>query len=161
MIKTETITEGSFELSAMPEPSVEIPSPPAEQHNSRCLSESLLFQNVMWYCRLRWLVVSILVVYGLLGQVGPWVQKVGWRHPGIWPFLAAGALIAANIGFLWNARHGRTHRMPQRNLWSQIILDLLVLTVVVHFWGAWKHRLPSPICFTLSWPVCFLRHDRA
>jgi len=98
----------------------------------------------MWYCRLRWLVVSILVVYGLLGQVGPWVQKVGWRHPGIWPFLAAGALIAANIGFLWNARHGRTHRMPQRNLWSQIILDLLVLTVVVHFMGS----METPIAFT-------------
>ena len=112
-------------------------SPDASRRAS--LPEPLLVKNVLWNCRLRWLVVGLFVAYegaSLLPEV--------WRRLGLepntgWPILTAAILTAGNVVFLGHAqvlrRSGATHG-AQANLWGQIILDLLVLTMVVHFAGS-------------------------
>jgi len=97
------------------------------------LSEPLLVHNVLWFCRFRWIVIAVLAGFGLLGLSPAALRAFGLRPPGAWPMIAAGVLAVANVLFLIRAR-GRKGALV--NLWSQIILDLLVLTAVVHYFGS-------------------------
>ena len=66
-------------------------------------------------------------------------RPVGLRPHLRWPFGASAVLVLANLGFLWHLRLMRRssgRHSARANLWSQIILDLLVLTAVVHFVGS-------------------------
>ena len=106
---------------------------------SASLPEGLLVRNVLWFCRLRWAVVAIFVVFGTLGQFPELLPGIGLRPHREWPFAAALVLTLANLGFLAHGRrlarsalsHGAT-----ADLWVQIAVDLVVLTVVVHYVGS-------------------------
>lgn len=104
------------------------------------LSDAMLVQNIQWFCRLRWCVVAFLLAFGLLGQLPPAaLAQLGLNTPGLWPFATAGVLIVANVLFVASSRSLAKGDLPHRvrvNLWSQIVLDLLVVTVVVHFVGS-------------------------
>ena len=115
------------------------------------LGRPLLAENIRWFCRFRWIIVSILAVFGILGVTGI-VELVGLRTPGVWPFGTAAVLILCNIGYLNHAR--RTSNLERlhpvtANLWAQIILDLLVLTMVVHFVGSRS----TLICFVYMFHI--------
>ncbi|MBI5725095.1 MAG: HAMP domain-containing histidine kinase [Planctomycetes bacterium] len=122
--------------------------PPARSESARdvpagqeeaALSEPLLHNSIEWFCRLRWAVVILLVLAGLINNITVIADAVGLVRVIYWPFICAGLLAAANLGFL---RHARNLDDPQSrnavygNLWCQIVLDLLVLTVVVHLVGS-------------------------
>ena len=103
------------------------------------LPESLLIQNLLWFCRLRWLVVVTFVVVGTTDFSPQLLARLGLQRPAVWPWVTAGILALYNLGFLWHARvlaRQKTAHGAQTNLLCQIVLDLLVLTAVVHFVGS-------------------------
>ena len=71
---------------------------------------------------------------------GPWLSQHGIRLDAVWPLGVAGVLALANAGYLAMLRGRETARTwPRRpigGLWLQILVDLAVLTVVVHFLGS-------------------------
>lgn len=104
----------------------------------KALSEpqSILSQNVLWFCRLRWIVVATLLAYGCSTFMPEVMARLGVRPPGLWPFVTAALLAATNGLFRWLARHSQGNDARHRaNLWLQIVSDLVFLTVVVHFMG--------------------------
>lgn len=72
--------------------------------SERPLSQALLAQNVSWFCQVRWLVIAILVSYGILGFFPSLVNYFGLRTPGVWPFVTAAILTISNLVFLYFAR---------------------------------------------------------
>ncbi|MFW6163060.1 MAG: hypothetical protein ACODAJ_09845, partial [Planctomycetota bacterium] len=103
------------------------------------LPDSLLIRNVVWFCRLRWLVVALLVAFGALSLAPEVLSRLGLRPQPVWPFVAAAMLTAANVLFLAHARVLARREPPRgakRNLWAQIVVDLVVLTAVVHYVGS-------------------------
>jgi two-component system phosphate regulon sensor histidine kinase PhoR len=109
--------------------------------------EALLTGNVLWFIRLRWAAITALAAFGLAGLAFPALMRsLGLRPQVDWPFLAAAILLCANLAFLGHAR--RIVWNPLRgsaawNLSTQIVVDLLVLTMVVHFLGS----LETPTAF--------------
>ena len=105
----------------------------------KTLTAPLLVENVLWFCRIRWIVIGLLMLLGLAGNCESVVKYLGLRMPGLWPLLAAGILIMGNAAFLLHAHALHTLASPARivhNLQAQIVLDLLVLTGVVHMVGS-------------------------
>lgn len=100
------------------------------------LPESILASNALWFCQLRWIVVAILTGHGLLNLMPRFAALLGLRAPGLWPFVVAFVLALANALFAQHARRARRSATACRaNLWVQIVSDLILLTVVVHFSG--------------------------
>jgi len=129
------------------------------------LSEGLLVRSALWFCSLRWIVVVILVAFGFLDLFPTLLPRIGLRAQRQWPFTAAAVLAVANLGFLWHARHlarSEDAHGTKANLWAQIVVDLAVLTVVVHFMGSLEtyvgfaylfHIVLSCIFFPRSWSL--------
>lgn len=116
----------------------------------------LLLRNVGWFCQLRWLVIASLIVYGMSGLLVP--QLYQWVHlipQKIWPIVCAGVLILMNLVYLFHNRS--VAHLPKdkavdsavRNLWGQIVIDLAVLTVAIHYIGS----LCTPVAFTYLFHV--------
>lgn len=116
-----------------------------------CLPEDLLLRHVLWVCGLRWIVVAVLCAFGLLGAApGGMVGRLGLRPQGYWPLGMAGFLALANLVFVTHARRvARVHaaRGARTNLWCQIVIDLAVLTVVVHNMGSLETYVPFAYLF--------------
>ena len=126
---------GVFEL---PPPTMESAEPQAAER-AMSLPTPMLVENVFWFCQLRWIVVASLAAFGGLGFFPSIIEPMGLRSGLRWPFVVAAILAACNLGFLAHARHLRrnvTARAAAVNLWSQIVLDLIVLSAVVHFAGS-------------------------
>ncbi len=99
----------------------------------------LLREKARWFCRLRWFVVALLL--GVGGAVGVTDIHLATKlrlTPG-WLLPLGACLCVANI------LYGRALRMPSRShdasflrllLWTQISVDLVALTVAVHFLGS-------------------------
>ncbi len=132
----------------------ELPLPTAEPRTSASATEeaasalqgALLIGNVIWFVRLRWVAISALAFFGTAGLVvRDLFPPLGLRPPSGWPFLAAALLLVANLAFLGHARlivRDPTRRGARWNLWTQIVVDLLVLTMVVYFLGSLETPVP-------------------
>lgn len=122
------------------------PSAPAAPDAVAPWREALLIGNVLWFVRLRWAAIAALAAVGLAGLASPHLLRaLGLRPQVDWPFLVAALLLLANLGCLGHAR--LIVRNPRRraavwNLWTQIVVDLLVLTIVVHFVGSLETTTP-------------------
>ncbi len=123
------------------------PSGPAAPDAAAPWREALLIGNVLWFLRLRWVAIAALAAFGLAGLATPdLLRRLGLRPQAGWPFLAAGLLLVANLAFLGHARlivRNPLRRWAAWNLSGQIVVDLLVLTMVVHFLGS----LETPTAF--------------
>ena len=112
--------------------------------------EPIVARNVLWACRLRWAVIAILVAFGLLGRLDVFTGYIGLVPPGLWPFVVAGVLVLSNLAYL---AHARRHLGSARrsvlvlNLWAQIVPDLIILTVVVHYLGSVHTYIPFAFLF--------------
>ncbi len=103
------------------------------------LPEPLLLQNVLWFCRVRWIVVALLALFGILGLFPQFERALGLRAHLHWPLVTSAVLALANLGFLAHARWLAGSGSPtgaRVNLWTQIIVDLAALTAVVHYVGS-------------------------
>jgi signal transduction histidine kinase len=133
-------------VSSAPRASYELPLSAGEasaasnvRHARAALPEPLLLRNVVWFCRVRWIVVALLGLFGLMGLFPQFERGLGLRAHLRWPIVTSAALALANLGFLAHARWlARSESPPgaRANLWTQIIVDLAALTAVVHYVGS-------------------------
>ncbi len=99
----------------------------------------VLRRNAVWFCRLRWAVVAILTAAGILAVFPEPLSRWGLRLSPEWPLVTAAVLVVFNLSYLMllPRRADSTNAAAARaNLWVQIVVDLLVLTAVVHFLGS-------------------------
>ncbi|MHB9030907.1 MAG: sensor histidine kinase, partial [Candidatus Latescibacterota bacterium] len=102
-------------------------------------SNTLFYENLFWYCRFRWVVIAILLVFGVLSTIPGIFEKLYLHTNLIWPFIIAGFLTFFNFLFLAHAKRLKesySGRSVRFNMWSQILFDLVFLTMVVHFVGS-------------------------
>lgn len=140
MISDKTNQPAAFELSLPEKISVSSDIKSTE----RPFSESLLVHNVTWFCQFRWLVIAILLCYGIVGLFPHLIEPFGIRRPGFWPFTTAVILVLSNLAFLYLARTRTAPAQIMTNLWGQITVDLVILSIVVYFVGS----LETNIAFT-------------
>ena len=122
------------------------------------LPTPLLAKNAYWFCQLRWLVIAMLAGFGAAGLFKPLMDTFSLRQPGGWPFIAAGVLAIGNVIFLTHARRLRRHKHPgpaRVNLWAQIVVDLVVLTAVVHFVGSMQTFVAFTYLFHIALACIF------
>lgn len=103
------------------------------------MPQSPFVRSILWFCRLRWFVTGVLAAFGLVGLFPQALPRIGLRPHPQWPFSAALVLAAANMFFVAHARHlarSAEARGAKANLWAQILVDLTVLAVVVHYMGS-------------------------
>ena len=132
MITDENTQAAAYELS----PAREISLSTETEGSEKPFSESLLLHNVSWFCQFRWLVIVILLTYGIAGQFDRLIEPFGIRPPGLWPFVVAAVLAVSNFAFLYLARTRTSSAQIMSNLWCQITVDLVILTAVVYFVGS-------------------------
>lgn len=135
-----------FEL---PPPELVTPGPVGLKPWQGALGGEVLLRNVVWFTRLRWIVVAVLLGFECLAIVaGELFRGYGMAIPSRWPWVLAAILCLGNVGFVFHARSLRSLPEPNAparvNLWTQIVFDLLVLTAVVYFVGS----VETYICFT-------------
>ncbi len=125
----------------------------------QALPAPLLVRNAGWFCRLRWLVIGTLAAFGVAGMSDRLMSKVGLRVPGLWPFAVAAVLLLSNVVFLTHARAVRRDlraRTAKANLWGQIVVDLVVLTAVIHFVGSTQTYVAFTYLFHIALACVFL-----
>jgi signal transduction histidine kinase len=157
MVSNESIQTASYELP-LPQ---ELPTDAEISVSERPLPESLLVHNTLWFCRLRWLVISILISFGILGLFPGVIDYFGIRSPGVWPFATAGILIFNNIAFLYFAGAKTFRTNSEFKLWSQIITDLFVLTIVVYFVGSMETTIAFAYLFHIVLSCVFFSHRQS
>ena len=152
---------GSAELG-----SYELPIPEAREGADRpCpqdlqapLPNAMLASNALWFCRLRWIVIAPLAGLGIVGLCGDLPYRLGLKGRGVWALVTAVLLSVYNTAFLVHARHARRSRRSRSvlaNLWGQIILDLLVLTAVIHFVGSMDTNVAFVYLFHIALACVF------
>ncbi len=100
------------------------------------LADAAIMQNANWYVTLRWFVVSVFLIFGVAG----WVFKTGLERfnvaiPYWWLWALAAVLFTVNIPLHLITRRfseNSTRKAVIRNLWTQITLDLTVVTLLVY-----------------------------
>ena len=100
----------------------------------------MLVHNARWFIRVRWVAVAALILAGLVSKFAPFlITSFGLIPPHRWPLLLAAVLAAANVSFALLAR-GLTEKSSDRlvagNIWFQIVVDLFIVTLLVHFVGS-------------------------
>jgi len=103
------------------------------------LFNDLLIDHIYWYCRFRWIVIGVLLFFGIFSFIDDLFNYLNMRHDLYWPFGIAGTAIIINILFKWHADRLRLSGPGNSliiNMWTQILLDLVILTIVVHFVGS-------------------------
>jgi signal transduction histidine kinase len=104
------------------------------------LGSTVLVHNIRWFIRIRWVVVIALIMAAIISHFVPViVTALVLLPPDKWPWVVAAFLAAANLLF-WVLSHRLTAFSPDRfvrgNLWLQIVVDLVIVTILVHFVGS-------------------------
>ncbi len=125
----------SFVLTPAPQASDGILQLRADQ-----LGRAVLVHNVQWFIQLRWLVVATLLLGGIATAFLPvLITHIGMPYPCYWPWLLASLLAVANTGFWWMAQQlteATASQIVASHLWLQIGVDLLIVTLLVHYVGS-------------------------
>jgi signal transduction histidine kinase len=122
---------------------------PAKRSAGIRLSDDVLLRNALWFVKLRWIVVAFLCFFQSLTMLlASGLGAIGIHGNGYWPLIIAGILSVANIWYSFTLRKaGGRNLSPAVNIWTQITVDLLCLTVVVHFLGSTGN--PAPFLFVI------------
>lgn len=104
------------------------------------LGGAVLVHNVRWFIWVRWVVVAVFVLAGLVSNFVPAiVTGMGLIPPRRWPWILALSLAVANLVFRMLSRHltGKSFdKTVKGNLWLQIAVDLAAVTILVHCVGS-------------------------
>ncbi|MFH1567063.1 MAG: HAMP domain-containing sensor histidine kinase [Gemmatimonadota bacterium] len=127
-----------FELPSRPRPdglAGDSPGSTGDHH----LPGALLARYAVWFYRLRWLVIFLLLGLEILGEHPDLLAPHGLFLDWHWPLAVAICLIllnAAILGVLYRGGLETIARFPRLTLWVQIVADLGALTVAIHFLGS-------------------------
>lgn len=111
-----------------------------EPSGQKGLGSAILLRNARWFTKGRWIVVSVFAVTGLAGNFMPCVfESLGLAPPSRWPWILACVLGLSNI--IFSALVGRLKEdtplaVVRANIWFQIVVDLMVVTALVHAIGS-------------------------
>ena len=108
----------------------------------------VLRQNAVWFCKLRWIVVGFLLAAAAAAPFPSLLSVIGIRLDYGWPLVTAVALGLLNAVYLLliPSEHARLAQV-RWHLWVQIIADLVVLTVAVHYLGSVETAAPFMYLF--------------
>ncbi len=99
----------------------------------------------LWFCNIRWFLITLLTIFGILGFFPSIFKHLGLHSDTIWALISAGILFILNIGYIKHImlmKKSEKHDRVLTNIWIQIILDLIILTGVIHFVGSFETYLP-------------------
>ena len=157
MVLDQSVQAAAYELPLPQEP----PTTAKIKGSERSLPEPLLVQNVLWFCRFRWLVIAILFSFGIFGLFPRLIDYFGIRPPGAWPFVTAAILTLTNLIFMFFARTRTSPARTMFNLWGQIITDLVVLTTVVYFVGSLETNIAFAYLFHIVLSCVFFSRKQS
>lgn len=123
-------------------------------------TRALLRQHAVWFCQLRWIVAGVLAAAGLAACSPAWTALSGVALPPAWLLACAAVLAAANVAYRFTLR-----RLPgdanggslRGHLWCQVVVDLIVLTAVVHALGGRVTYAPVAYLFHIVLACIFFR----
>ena len=110
------------------------------------LSDDVLVSNIRWFITFRWVLIAILVFFEILMlSTSDKLAQLGISEQQKWPIAVIMILAIANITYLYALDRCKPSKLnsPSINLWVQIVVDLICLSVVVHYIGS----TTTPISF--------------
>ena len=114
------------------------------------LSDQVLTGNAHWFIVFRWAVIGVLLLFQIFALIASdTLTEIGITHQQGWPVAITALLCIANILYIYalDFRPQTRYNSPSINIWAQIIVDLLCLSVVVHFVGS--IATPAPFFYVL------------
>ncbi|KIO49294.1 HAMP domain-containing sensor histidine kinase [Nitrosospira sp. NpAV] len=114
------------------------------------LSDEVLIGNARWFIIFRWGVIGILILFQIVAVIASdTLTEAGITHQQGWPLAITLVLCIANIVCIYalDSRRQSSYNSPSINIWAQIIIDLLCLSVVVHYVGS--IATPAPFFYVL------------
>lgn len=123
---------------------------PERNENACKLNDDILISNIRWFIIFRWGIIAALILIHILALLIP-DTLIQFRiiEENNWPIAITLILTLANIGYRYALDHCEPSRFnsPTINLWTQIIIDLICLSVVVHYVGS--TATPAPFFYIL------------
>ena len=153
---------GTFEL--IPSREGPVVREPSEQEG---LGSAVLLHNARWFTKVRWIVVSVFLAMGLAGHLIPGMMRnLGVVPPTRWPFILAGVIALANVLFralVRRLKEDAPRRAVEVNIWLQIVVDMLLVTILVHIVGSTTTFIPFTYLFHIVLACIFFqpRHSLA
>lgn len=114
------------------------------------LSDEVLVGNARWFIIFRWVVIALLLVFQILAVIASdALTEIGITQQQGWPLAITMVLCISNIFYIYalDFRPRTEFNSPAINIWTQIIVDLLCLSVVVHYVGS--IGTPAPFFYVL------------
>ena len=114
------------------------------------LNDEILVTNIRWFIIFRWGVIGALIAFEILATLSSeTLIKFGIIDLKDWPIAIIVALSLANFSYTYALKHGQSNKYnnPTTNLWVQIAVDLLCLSIVVHYLGS--NATPAPFFYVL------------
>jgi len=114
------------------------------------LSDQVLIGNARWFIVFRWAVIAVLLLFQIVALIASdALTQMGITHQQGWPVVVTVLLCLTNILCIYTLdfRKQTRYNSPSINIWAQIIVDLLCLSIVVHFIGS--IATPAPFFYVL------------
>ncbi|MFC1691899.1 sensor histidine kinase [Candidatus Latescibacterota bacterium] len=147
LLKAET-KMNVYELSVIPE--VNLSQKDTQKRVFTQLPLPILMKYALWFCHLRWIVIGLLTIFGILGFFPDSIQFFGLHPQTSWAIVTAGMLIIINIAYLkhiMQMKRAETYDSIMNNIWAQVIIDLIILTGVIHYSGSLETFIPFTYLF--------------
>ncbi|MCB1984656.1 MAG: HAMP domain-containing histidine kinase [Burkholderiales bacterium] len=123
---------------------------PVNNINATKLSDDILISNIRWFIIFRWGIIVALILIHIVALITP-DTLIQFRiiEENNWPLAITLVLSIANLIYIYALDHCKPNKFntPSINLWSQIIIDLICLSVVVHYLGS--TATPAPFFYIL------------
>lgn len=122
----------------------------AAREEGHKLSNEILVENIRWFIIFRWAVVAGLILLEIFFlTASETLAWLGVRENQTWPFAISVILSGANFIYIYALDYSKSSRYnsPSINLWIQIIVDLICLSIVVHYVGS--TATPAPFFYIL------------
>lgn len=127
------------------------------------LSDEILISNIRWFIIFRWGVIGALVILKALAIFVPdTLMQFGVMEHQNWPIVIILVLSLANIFYIYALDYWKASKFnsPTINLWAQIVIDLICLSVVVHYVGSTATPASFFLCVTYCFSLYFLFNNR-
>ena len=124
--------------------------PPGTEAGSQKLSDEVLVGNARWFIVFRWVTIGALFLFQILAIIfSDILTQIGITHQQGWPVSVIIVLVAANVIYIYalDSRRSTKYNSPSINIWCQIIIDLICLSIVVHYVGS--IATPAPFFYVL------------